>query len=75
MCIRDRIQAVVNTMGPAPKTLTSPSVGRANLFIGLCIRLDILAKLGEYGRLLEELRAIFLPQLNRGCLLYTSRCV
>lgn len=60
------IQAVVNTMGPAPKTLTSPSVGRANLFIGLCIRLDMLAKLGEYGRLLEELRAIFLPQLNRG---------
>ena len=29
------IQAVVNTMGLAPKTLTSPSVGRANLFIGL----------------------------------------
>lgn len=60
------IQAIVNTMGPAPKMLTSPSVGRANLFIGLCIRLDLLAKLGEYECLLKELRAIYLPQLYRG---------
>lgn len=59
-------RAVVRAMGPAPQTIPSPQIGASGLFIGLCIRMDLLAKWGEYETLLRELRALYLPQLSEG---------
>ncbi len=57
--VRDR-------MGPAPIYAKDPNVGSSQLFIGLCIRLDMLARRGHDRRLYEELRALFDPQLREG---------
>lgn len=58
--------AVVRTMGPAPHFTKSPIVGNSGLFIGLCIRLDMLARFGEYDTLFNEMKAIYYPQLAEG---------
>lgn len=58
--------AVRDRMGPAPKFAPYPVLGRSGLFIGLCIRLDMLARRGDYGKMLEDLRAIYEPQLKEG---------
>ena len=55
---------------------------RSQLFIGLCIRLDALARRGCYDRLYGELNALYLPQLREGpgtlwesvCMENSSRC-
>lgn len=60
------VRSVVQAMGPAPQLPTNPLIGRSGLFIGLCIRLDLLAKWKESETLLRELRAIYLPQLTEG---------
>lgn len=59
-------RAVVRAMGPAPLTPPSTQIGASGLFIGLCIRMDLLAKWGEYDNLLRELKALYLPQLTEG---------
>ena len=59
-------RAVVRAMGPAPLTPPSTQIGASGLFIGLCIRMDLLAKWGEYENLLRELKALYLPQLTEG---------
>ena len=59
-------RAVVRAMGPAPLVPPSTQIGASGLFIGLCIRMDLLAKWGEYDNLLRELRALYLPQLSEG---------
>ncbi len=38
-----------------------PDVPEANAFIGNYLRLELLYRYGEYGRLLREIRAFFLP--------------
>lgn len=62
----DMAFAVTHTMGPQPTYPHNPNIGLAGLFIGLCIRLDLLAKWGEYGKMLEDIKAIFYPQLKEG---------
>ncbi len=57
--VRDR-------MGPAPRYAKDPNVGASQLFIGLCIRLDLLARRGHDEKLYEDLRALFDPQLREG---------
>lgn len=52
--------------GPAPLYPHDPCVGLSQLFIGLCIRLDLLAKRGHYDELYRDLLAIYMPQLDRG---------
>ena len=59
-------RAVVRAMGPAPLVPPSTQIGASGLFIGLCIRMDLLAKWGEYDNLLRELKALYLPQLSEG---------
>ncbi len=59
-------RAVVRAMGPAPLVPPSTQIGPSGLFIGLCIRMDLLAKWGEYDELLRELKALYLPQLTEG---------
>ena len=75
-------RTVRDLMGPAPRYAKDPMVGSSQLFIGLCIRLDMLARMGAYDKLYEDLLAICEPQLREGpgtiwenCLIDTSsRC-
>jgi len=62
----DYFWRVIHTSGPAREYPGDNKLGSANLFIGLCIRLDLLARLGEYEILLRELKAIYYPQLREG---------
>ena len=59
-------RAVRDSMGPAPLFAKDPMVGGSQLFIGLCIRLDLLARAGYYDKLYEDLLAICEPQLKEG---------
>ena len=60
------VKAVRDSMGPAPIYAKDPMVGESQLFIGLCIRLDMLTRLGYFGKCYEDLLAIYLPQLTEG---------
>jgi len=59
-------RALIQKMGPAPVYAKDPMVGVSNLFIGLCIRLDMLTRLGAYDKMYEDMLAIYLPQLREG---------
>ena len=75
-------RAFRDCMGPAPRFAPDPEIGRSQLFIGLCIRLDALARRGCYDKLYEDMNAIYRPQLQEGpgtlwesvCLENSSRC-
>ena len=56
----------VRAMGASPEFFPSARVGRAGLFIGLQYRFDMLAKLGERARLLQELKSFYGAQLKEG---------
>ncbi|MBQ3508072.1 MAG: hypothetical protein IJA91_05920, partial [Clostridia bacterium] len=60
------VKAVRDKMGPAPLYAKDPTVGGSQLFIGLCIRLDMLSRQGYYNKMYEDMRAIFDPQLKEG---------
>ncbi|MBQ9951561.1 MAG: hypothetical protein IJO98_05425 [Clostridia bacterium] len=60
------VRRVRDTMGPAPRYPSDPNIGKSGLFIGLCIRLDMLARLGMHGQMFEDMKAIYLPQLAEG---------
>ena len=53
-------------MGPAPIYAKDPTVGSSQLFIGLCIRLDMLCRQGAYDKMYEDMLAICEPQLREG---------
>jgi len=53
-------------MGPAPRFSKDPNIGASNLFIGLCIRLDMLTRNGYCDKMYEDMLAIYLPQLKEG---------
>ncbi|MBE6585596.1 MAG: hypothetical protein E7645_03615 [Ruminococcaceae bacterium] len=57
---------VIHRMGPAPTYAPDPMIGRSQLFIGLCIRLDLLARMGAYDKMYEDMLAIYEPQLREG---------
>lgn len=57
---------VIDRMGPAPKYKAIPEIGKSGLFIGECIRFDMLAKFGQIDTLFAELCAVYYPQLQEG---------
>ena len=59
-------RTIIEKMGPAPVYVKDPMVGTSNLFIGLCIRLDMLCRLGAYDKMYEDMLAIYMPQLTEG---------
>ena len=59
-------RAVTQKMGPAPYYAKDPMVGVSNLFIGLCIRLDMLTRMGAHEKMYEDMLAIYMPQLREG---------
>lgn len=62
----EQVKGFVDSMGTCPKLIPDPNIGRANLFIGLMIRFDVLAKLGKINTLVRELKDVYLPQLLQG---------
>ena len=76
------IWRLVHTTGPDREFECDTRLGKAGLFIGLCIRLDMLAVLGEYEKMYSELQAVYFPNLREGPgtlwetqdVLNTSRC-
>ncbi len=60
------INGFVNTMGYAPKYRSNPNYGKANIFIGLIVRFDVLARLGKIDTLVKELKDIYLAELRDG---------
>lgn len=61
------IDAVVNELGPCPnRKPPTLDVGEANMFIGLCIRLDMLSRLGYTEQMLKEIRYLCGIMLKEG---------
>ena len=61
------IDAVVNELGPCPdRKPPALDIGAANMFIGLCIRLDMLSKLGYKEQMLKEIRYLCGIMLKEG---------
>ena len=60
------INGFVNTMGYSPKYRSNPNYGKANIFIGLIVRFDVLARLGKIDTLVKELKDIYLAELRDG---------
>ena len=53
-------------MGTCPKYPSDLNIGKSNLFIGLCIRLDMLARLGYYDVMFKDMLDIYMWQLKEG---------
>ena len=60
------IREFVDTLGPLPKYRSNPNIGRANLFIGLMIRFEVLSRLGEIKQLVREFKDLYLQELKDG---------
>lgn len=60
------VRPFTEEMGTCPRLRPNPNIGRANLFIGLMIRFDVLAKLGKTDTLVKELKDVYLPELLHG---------
>lgn len=59
-------RTVRDKTGPAPSFAKDPMVGSSQLFIGLCIRLDMLCRQGAFDKMYADLLAICEPQLREG---------
>lgn len=53
-------------MGSSPQYRADPNIGKSNLFIGLMIRFDLLARLGKTDVLVKELKDLYLEELRIG---------
>lgn len=60
------VQQFVNALGPCPEYRPNPNVGRTNLFIGMMIRFEVLARLGRSAQLIRELKDVYLQELRDG---------
>ena len=54
------------TMGTCPTYCADPNVGKSNLFIGLMIRFDVLARMGKIDQLVKEWKDLYLPEIKLG---------
>lgn len=57
---------VVDKMGPLPRYKAHPNIGKSGLFIGDCVRFDMLVKLGRIETMFEEIKHLFFQQLKEG---------
>lgn len=60
------IKQFVKTMGNCPEQRADPHIAKANLFIGLMIRFDVLARLGKIDTLVKEWKDLYLEELQVG---------
>jgi len=56
----------VETMGYSPKRRSNPNIGKANIFIGVMFRLEMLERLDLIEILLKELKDLYLAELKDG---------
>lgn len=59
-------KAFVERMGSCPRMRPDPNIGRANLFIGLMVRFDTLARMGKVDTLIREWKDLYLEELLNG---------
>lgn len=60
------LERFIKTMGPNPACRANPNIGKANLFIGLMIRFEVLARLGRIDVLVSEFKNVYLEELKLG---------
>ncbi len=60
------LKRFVENMGTCPEQRSDPNIGKANLFIGLMIRFDVLSRMGKVDTLVRELKDVYLPELIHG---------
>ena len=60
------MELVTHSMGTCPENPRDPDVLKSNLFIGLCIRLDMLSRIGEYEKMYKDLLDIYMWQIKEG---------
>ena len=53
-------------MGASPQKKSDPNIGKSNLFIGVMIRFDVLARMGRTDLLIREWKDLYLNQLRWG---------
>ncbi len=63
---REYVREFAEEMGPCPSHRPDPNIGKANLFIGLMIRFEVLAQLGKTELLIKELKDVYLEELRIG---------
>ena len=63
---REYIRRFVDSMGSCPKYRPDPNIGKANLFIGLMLRFDVLARMGRADVLVREWKDLYLEELQNG---------
>lgn len=60
------IRRFKDAMGTNSRFRADPNIARSNLFIGLMIRMEALAQMGETRALTREMKSIYLPELQDG---------
>ncbi|MBE6548766.1 MAG: hypothetical protein E7667_07865 [Ruminococcaceae bacterium] len=60
------MEFVTNNMGTCPIHPRDTDILKSNLFIGLCIRLDLLARMGEYDTMYKDMLDIYMWQIKEG---------
>lgn len=60
------MQKFYHTMGTCPTYRSNPNIGKSNLFIGLMIRFDVLARMGKINQLVKEWKDLYLPEIKDG---------
>ncbi|MBQ7371496.1 MAG: hypothetical protein IJW67_06385, partial [Blautia sp.] len=63
---RGYLERFVQTMGPCPARRSNPNIGKANMFIGMMIRFEVLARLGKINTLVHEMKNVYLEELKLG---------
>lgn len=63
---KEFLRIFLREMGPCPKDRPDPNIGGANLFIGLMIRFEVLARMGQTAQLFKEMKSVYLLQLREG---------
>lgn len=63
---RKYIRRFTEKMGTCPTYRPDPNIGKSNLFIGLMIRFDVLARLGRTDLLVREWTDLYLEELKLG---------
>ena len=60
------LRRFLHAMGPNPERASDPNVGKSNLFIGLMVRFEVLARMNRITELVHEFKSLYLPQLKMG---------
>lgn len=60
------VRNFIERMGTCPAKPSNILIAKANLFIGLAIRMDTLSLLGKVDTLVREMKNIYIPQMING---------